>query len=66
MSPRFPSIDRTLIVTYLMRSYPIIFSNLNVLVIEAINTTMVSRMSVAHAASAVFANTLLIYLKKST
>lgn len=61
---RFPSIDRRLIVAYLMRSYPIIFNNLNVLAIEAVNTTMVSRIGVAHAASAVFAHTLFNIFKK--
>lgn len=64
MSPRFPSIDRTLIAEYLMRSYPIIFSTLNVLALEAVNTIMVSRISMCHAASAVFANTLFNIFKK--
>lgn len=64
MSPRFLSVDKGLVVAYLMRSYPIIFSNLNVLAIEAINTIMVSRIGLSHAASAVLANTLFNIFKK--
>lgn len=64
MSPRFPSIDRTLVMEYLMRSYPIIFSTLNFLALEAVNTIMVSRIGMCHAASAVFANTLFNIFKR--
>lgn len=64
MAPRFLSLDKRLMVAYVMHSYPIVFNNLNVLAIEAVNTTMVSRISVAHAASAVFAHTLFNVFKK--
>ena len=64
MSSRFPSIDRTLIVEYLMRSYPITFSNLNLLALEVVNTIMISRMGMCYAASALFVNALFSIFKK--
>ncbi|MGI2257266.1 MATE family efflux transporter [Candidatus Cardinium hertigii] len=64
MSSPFSSIDRRLMGAYLIGSYPIICSNLNVLTIEAINTIMVSRVGVTDAVSAVFAHTLFNIFKK--
>jgi len=64
MSASFPSIDRWLMEAYLMGSYPIIFSNLNVLAIEAVNTIMISRVSVTHAVSGVFAHILFNIFKQ--
>ncbi|WP_339044439.1 MATE family efflux transporter [Cardinium endosymbiont of Tipula unca] len=47
-----------------MRSYPIIFSTLNFLALEAVNAIMASRIGMYHAASAVFANTLFNIFKR--
>lgn len=57
-------IDRNLVREYLMRSYPIIFSTLNFLALEAVNTIMVSRIDMHHAASVMFANTLFNIFKR--
>jgi MATE family multidrug resistance protein len=65
MSPRFPSLDKTLVIEYVMRSYPIAFSTLNVLALEAMNTVMSSRIGTRQAAAVVLANTLLNVFKKA-
>lgn len=64
MLPRFLSVDRTLVMAYIMRSYPIVCSTLSGLALEAINTIIVSRIGMYHAAAAIFANTLFGIFKR--
>lgn len=59
-----PPIDKIPIRGYLIRSYPIIISTLNMLALESINIIMISRLGSCYVASAVCANGLFNLFKR--
>ncbi|AWN81373.1 MATE family efflux transporter [Candidatus Cardinium hertigii] len=64
MLRHFSSIDRALVRGYLIRTYPIAFSILNTLAMEAINTIVITRMGICFAAYALCINALFNFFKK--